>query len=94
MFHEILTELYEKVDNNEANREDALSVQKWWLNKKESLHIYIPHNDIKEIDYWLAETVSLIYTKGYDEALSKVEVLLEICEHLPDTFSLKMQNIF
>jgi hypothetical protein len=93
LFEEILTELYEKIEKQECNKDDALSVQKWWIKKKESLHIYIPHNDIKEIDYWLAECVSLVYTNDYNDALSKVEVLLEICEHIPDTYNLKIENI-
>ena len=94
LFQDILTEMYEKIEKEECNKEDALSVQKWWVKKKESLHIYIPHNDIREIDYWLAETVSLVYTNDFDDALSKVEVLIEICEHIPDTYNLRLENIF
>ena len=94
LFEDILTELYEKIETEECNRDDALAVQEWWVHKKQSLHIYIPHNDIKEIDYWLAECVSLVYTENYNDALSKVEVLLEICEHIPDTYGLKIENIF
>jgi hypothetical protein len=94
LFEDILTELYEKTESYDCNREDALSVQKWWVHKKESLHIYIPHNDIKEIDYWLAEALSLIYTQDYDDALSKIEVLIEICEHIPDTYKLNLENVF
>jgi len=93
LFEEILTELYEKIENENCDKEDVLSVQTWWVKKKESLHIYIPHNDIKEVDYWLSECVSLVYTKDYNDALSKVEVLLEICEHIPDTYNLKIENI-
>lgn len=93
-FDNALETLYEKTEQKTANKEDVLAVQQWWVKKKESLHAYIPHNDIKEIDYWLAEAVSLVKTGQYDLALSKIEVLRELCEHIPGTFGIEFENIF
>lgn len=93
-FDTVLETLYEKTEQHTANKEDVLSVQKWWVKKKDSLHAYLPHNDIKEIDHWLSEAVSLVKTGEYDLALSKIEVLRELCEHIPGTFAIKFENIF
>ena len=93
-FHEALNTLYRKVENETANREDGYAVRTMWSDKKRKLHIFIPHNDISYIDYWLSEACGLIYCKQYDLALGKIEVLQEITKNLPGGYSLKIENIF
>lgn len=93
-FHAALETLYDKVENEEANREDAYAVKTMWENKKSRLHIFVPHNDISYLDYWLNEACGLIYNGNYDLALGKIEVLLEITENLPDAYSVKLENVF
>lgn len=93
-FNEVLTILYEKIDGENATQEDVYAVQDNWLNKKKSLHAFIPHNDIKEIDLWLAEAVTLVRDKKWEDAISKVEVLIELSEQIPKTFTLSFENIF
>ena len=93
-FHEALNTLYSKVENETANREDGYAVRKMWADKKSKLHIFIPHNDISYVDYWLSEACGLIYCKKYDLALGKIEVLQEITKNLPGGYSLKLENIF
>lgn len=93
-FHEALTTLYKKVEDETANREDGYAVRKMWTDKKSKLHVFIPHNDISYVDYWLSEACGLIYTKQYDLALGKIEVLQEITKNLPDAYKLKLENIF
>ncbi|MGN0812439.1 MAG: DUF4363 family protein [Candidatus Coproplasma sp.] len=93
-FHDALETLYYKVEDKTANREDAYAVRDMWSNKKEKLHVFIPHNDISYVDYWLSEACSLIYKSEYDLALGKIEVLLEITENLPDAYIIKFENVF
>ena len=93
-FHEALVILYKKVEDESATREDGYAVRKMWADKKSKLHIFIPHNDISYIDYWLSEACGLIYTKQYDLALGKIEVLQEITQNLPDAYSIRLENIF
>ncbi len=93
-FHAALETLYDKVENEEATREDAYAVKAMWENKKSKLHIFVPHNDISYLDYWLNEACGLIYNGEYDLALGKVEVLLEITKNLPDAYSVKLENVF
>ena len=93
-FHGALETLYSKVENNEAIREDGYAVKEMWAEKKSKLHVFIPHNDISYVDYWLNETGGLIYNKQYELALGKIEVLLEISKDLPGGYSMKLENIF
>jgi hypothetical protein len=92
-FHGVLSTLYEKVDEHSALQEDVYAVQDNWLNKKKHLHIFIPHNEIKEIDLWLSEAVTLVRDKEWTDAISKIEVLKELCEQIPKTFILTWENI-
>lgn len=93
-FHDALETLYKKVENQTANREDGYAVKEMWADKKSKLHVFIPHNDISYVDYWLSEACGLIYCKEYDLALGKIEVLQEITKNLPDAYTLKLENIF
>ena len=93
-FDVILHTLEDKVEQKTAESEDVLAIQKWWIQKKSKLHAYIPHNEIKDVDHWLAESVSLVQTGDYALALSKIEVLRELCEHIPGTFRINFENIF
>ena len=92
-FDSLLEVLYEKVENETAIEEDVLSVQKNWLEKKKYLHVFIPHTEIKEVDLWLSESVTLVQNKKWEDALSKVEVLRELAEQIPKTFTLKIENV-
>jgi len=93
-FENAVHTLYEKVENKTANREDAYAVKSAWQDKKATLHIFIPHNDISYVDYWLNETCGLIYNGLYDLALGKVEVLENVARTLPDTYTLQIGNVF
>lgn len=92
-FNHVLTTLYQKVDDKEATMDDVYAVQDNWLNKKKYLHAFIPHNEIKEFDLWLAEAVTLVRDKEWTDAISKVEVLIELTEQIPKTFLLTWENV-
>ncbi len=86
--------LYEKTLNETAVTDDVYAVQTNWLVKKRHLHAFISHNEIKEIDLWLAESVILVRDKKWTDALSKIEVLKELIEQLPRSFILTLENVF
>ena len=92
-FHQTLEVLYQKVNDKTAVEDDAYAVQTSWLNKKKYLHSFIPHTEIKEFDLWLAESIKLIREEKWEDALSKVEVLLELAEQVPKTFKLSLENV-
>ena len=92
-FERAVTITYEKTQNHTAVKEDVLSVQNLWVEKKKTLHIFIPHNDIKEVDLWVSEAVTLVENEKWEDALSKLEVVLEMVEQIPKTYSLRIENI-
>ena len=85
--------IYEKTESETATVSDILSLQKSWEHKKKTLHAFIPHNEIKEFDMWIGETVTLIQYEKYDEALSRLSVVLELAKEVPKTFGLSWANI-
>lgn len=92
-FNTVLEVLYQKVDQHIATEDDVYSAQKNWLDKKRYLHIFIPHNEIKEMDLWLSESATLVRDKEWTDAVSKIEVLKELCEQIPKTFRITADNI-
>ena len=90
---EALSVIYEKTKQEITTEEDVVSVLEEWFKKKEKLHIFIPHNEIKEIDLWLSEAVTLIKNSDYTEALYKIEVALTLIEQISKTFSFRLENI-
>ncbi len=93
-FHDAVETLYKKVEDKTANREDGFAVRSMWTEKKSHLHIFVPHNDISYVDYWLSEACGLIYCGEFELALGKLEVLLEITKNLPGGYALKLENVF
>ena len=93
-FHDAVETLYKKVEEETANREDGYAVKEMWTDKKSKLHIFVPHNDISYVDYWLNEACALIYCGNYDLALGKIEVLKEISKTLPGGYEFKLENVF
>ncbi len=93
-FSAALDTLYTKIEDGAANREDGFAVRSLWNDKKSKLHIFVPHNDISYVDYWLSEACGLIYSQKYDLALAKIEVLKEVAKNMPDAYTLKLENIF
>lgn len=93
-FYVYLQQTDEKLQLKTATREDALALQNFWLEKKRTLHVFIPHNEIKEIDLWLAECAAFTAAGDFEEAKSKITVLLCLSEQIPKTFLLKTENIF
>lgn len=92
-FKNVMVAIYDKIDSDLATKEDILSAQKFWIEKKEKLHVFIPHNDIKEIDLWIAESSTLVENGKKEDALSKIDVVIELIEQIPKTYSFRIENL-
>ena len=90
---ENLSVVYAKTENQTAIKDDILAYQKFWIKKKEYLHVFIPHNEIKEMDLWIGESCTLIENKKYEDALSKLDVVMELIEQIPKTCALRVENV-
>lgn len=93
-FGDALDVLYFKIEDESATREDAAAVRSMWSDKRDKLHIILPHNDISYIDYWISEACGLLYNGEYALALGKIEVLREIAKNLPKGYAPNLSNIF
>ena len=93
-FKESAVVVYKKIEDETAVKEDVLSLQKQWLQKKETLHLFIPHNDIKEVELWIAEACTLVENKEFLDALAKIDVVIELSEQIPKMYTFAPQNIF
>ena len=94
VFHETLESLREKAEKETATLEDGRAIQLFWDKKKETLHVWLPHTILQEVDYQLDEAVGFIYTQSYEDAIPKIEVLIGISEHIPMSYTFAVQNIF
>ena len=94
LFERALLSLYDKTEAKIATYEDGTAVQRLWEEKKKSLHVWIPHTAIQEVDYQLYEAVGFLYVQDYKAALPKLEVVLGMCENIPHSFTLGVENIF
>lgn len=92
-FSTVIEVLYEKVNEETATTDDVYAVQSNWVDKKRFLHAFIPHNEIKEMELWLAETIMLVRDEKWTDAVSKIEVLKELSEQIPKTFVISWENI-
>ena len=90
---EVLTILGEKVEKETAVEDDVKAVQENWLEKKKYLHAFIPHNEIKEVDLWMSEIKKLVRDKKWEDVISKIDVLKDLCKQIPKVFLVSPENI-
>ena len=93
-FHTILQSLYDKTENSVASHEDGVVAQKFWEEKKKTLHIWLPHTAINTVDSQLSEALGYLYEGKFTDALPKIEVLIDFSENIPRSFKLLPENIF
>ena len=93
-FSEALVSLYNKAEDQTATYEDGVAVRTYWKDKKRTLHVWIPHTSIENVDYQLNEALGYLYEKKYDDALPQIEVLIEMAEKIPKSYSFSFENIF
>ena len=91
--HDDFVMAYQKIENQTATPNDANAIKTVWLSKKKFLHYFISHNDIKEMDLWLAETVAYLKLGNLEEAISKMSVAISLCEQLPKNYLIRFENI-
>jgi len=93
-FDKVLASLYEKTENGEVTYEDGTATEAFWENKKNTLHIWLPHTSILEIDYQLYEAVGYLYVRDYKSALPKIEILRGMCKNIPQSYRFSLENVF
>ena len=92
-FSAVLQSLFEKTESKIATYQDGEAVRSFWEDKREVLHIWLPHSAIQEIDIQLSEAIGYLYQENHEDSLAKIEVLLSAARLLPDSYTLKFKNI-
>ncbi len=93
-FHHILDTLYQKTESHIATYEDGTAVRSYWEEEKQTLHVWLPHTMLQEVDYHLDEAIGYLYNDDYANALAQLEVAVELSEEIPRSYALILQNIF
>ena len=91
---EAAAELRRKTEEGGASENDALAVQALWEDRKSKLHIFIPHNDIAQIDYCLSEARGHLAAGNEELALAKIETVVRLSRSLPSSYSVRLENVF
>ena len=86
--------MQEKEINKTATPADAENVRNCWIKKKEKMHAFISHNDIKELDMWLSEGIAFTKSGKYEEAYTKYVVIADLCKSIPKGYLIRFENVF
>ena len=86
--------LHQKTEDGTATHEDGEAIEVFWQKKKKKLHLLLPHSAVQQIDYELNEALGYLYQGNFQDALPKMEVLLQATEVVRQNFSLAWGNIF
>lgn len=93
-FQELLNSLRQKTISEIATQEDGKVVRQYWDDKKKTMHVWLPHTSLQEIDLQLDEAVAFLYEKEYTDALPKIEVVIGLSNNIPKSYELTFKNIF
>ena len=87
------TAAYRKIKDENATPDDANAIMSRWIAQKKKLHFFISHNDIKEMDLWLSETIAYLKLGNVEEAVSKLEVAINLTTQIPQNYLIRFENI-
>ncbi len=93
-FTQILYALRQKTEAEYAVYEDGKIVQDYWEDKKKTMHVWIPHASLQEIDLQLNEAVSYLYAGNFQEALPKLDVAICLAIDIPKSYEWSFGNVF
>ncbi len=93
-FCTVIEQTQSKLSGENPSKLDADALEDFWLDKKQRLHAWIPHAEIKEIELWVSECVAYTQIEDFEEAYTKLDVLKTLAMQIPKNFSLKIENLF
>lgn len=92
-FRAQLCAVYEKSESQTATYQDGTGLLSFWEHKKDWLHLWLPHTALQEVDYQLNEALGYLYLADYENVIPKLSVLINMSENIPDSYSIRIQNI-
>ena len=86
--------LQEKSQLGTATYNDGIAARAFWDKKKKTLHFWMPHTALQEIDFQLNEAVGFLSLNDNEGALPKLEVLIGLTTSLPKSYNVDFKNVF
>lgn len=86
--------LQEKAELGTATYNDGVAARSFWDKEKETLHFWLPHTALQEIDFQLNEAIGFLSLDDNEGALPKIEVLIGLTDAIPHSYNFGLKNIF
>ena len=86
--------LQEKAELGTATYNDGVAARSFWDKKKETLHFWLAHSALQEIDFQLNEAIGFLSLDDNEGALPKIEVLIGLTDAIPHSYNFDVKNIF
>ncbi len=93
-FRDATIGVFQRTEEHRATHEDGNALRLIWENKKRTLHVWLPHTAIENVDYHLNEALGYLYQENYEDALPKLEVIVDMCENIIRSITVLPENIF
>ena len=89
-----LEHTYALAQEEKLTEDEFLVVYESWQEKREKVEFFLNHTDFAEINYRMSECLAYVKNKKYDEAMAYMQVLIDICKHLPHQIIPTPEHIF
>ena len=85
---------YALAENQTITENDFAMVYNNWKKTREKVEFFLNHTDLGELNYRMSECLAYVKNKKYEEAMAYMQVLIDICEHLPHQIVPTPEHIF
>lgn len=86
--------LFQLTEEHRSTHEDGNALRLIWEHEKKTLHVWLPHTAIENVDYHLNEALGYLYQDNYEDALPKLEVIIDMSENIIRSIAVLPENIF
>lgn len=81
-------------NSEEAAYEEIDKVDEKWQEVHDKLAYYIEHDELEKVETDFTACKSLVNTGDYGQAISELEKMAFVLEHITDKYSFNLVNIF
>ncbi len=81
-------------DSKENANEEISKIDEKWQEVHDKLAYYIEHDELEKVETDFTACKSLVSTGDYGQAISELEKMAFVLEHITDKYSFNLVNIF
>ena len=89
-----LEHTYLLAQQHTIDQDDFEIVYESWQEKREKVEFFLNHTDFAEMNYRMSECLAYVKNQKYEEAMAYMQVLIDICKHLPHQITPTPEHIF